>query len=461
MYISNHLVKWGIWGVLFLFTQSIAAQEIYPEKEWEKIDNPTELGWSQAKLAEAHRIADSIGSDAVMIIYKGAILDAWGDIHRKFMCHSMRKSFMSAMMGIYVDQGMISLDRTLAELHIDDTPYKLRSKEKTASIRDLLSSRSGIYLPAAYEFPARKPKRGQYNPGENWYYANNWDYNSLLTIFEQETHEKFFEAFYQKLALPLQMNDFEVSDGYYHYEKHKSSHPAYPFRMSARDLARLGLLFLRNGKWKEQQVISTEWVQLSTSFISQTYGEGEGYGYLWWVDQKNFRYPYFSAEGHGRHCILVVPAIDLVIVHRVNTYAGKNLSYRQRGALIRKILEAKNERATEPLPKLSPFEYPQFPLPFPRKTEISTLAPYTGTYRVQKLQDFESDSLTIGMNASQNLYTFIPYKGYFELIPITQTLFMLEDSYEYINFIFDSETGEKSIIYHQNSRLGHAFSQKN
>ena len=50
---------------------------------------------------------------------------------------------------------------------------------------------------------------------------------------------------------PLRMEDWRVSDGYYHYERDKSRYPAYPFRMSARDAARFGLLYARSGMWDD------------------------------------------------------------------------------------------------------------------------------------------------------------------------------------------------------------------
>jgi CubicO group peptidase (beta-lactamase class C family) len=76
---------------------------------------------------------------------------------------------------------------------------------------DLLKSRSGVYLPAAYEDRnARnsKPARGTHEPGTHWHY-NNWDFNVVGTIFNQKTGSDVFEAFYRRLAVPLQMQDFE------------------------------------------------------------------------------------------------------------------------------------------------------------------------------------------------------------------------------------------------------------
>ena len=266
--------------------------------------------------------------------------------------------------------------------------------------------------------------------------------------------KKFFEVFYSEFAQPLKMEDFEISDGYYHYERHKSSHPAYPFRMSARDLARFGLLFLKNGKWENKQILSKDWVQKSTNPISQTYAEGEGYGFLWWVDHKNFKYNYYSAEGTGGHGIIIVPELDLVIVHRTNTYTDKRISYRQRGKLISKIMEA----YTGPTPanqlQLKPYISKKAPLSMSTYSAQLNKKLYEGTYSIEKLNEYESDFVKIYTNNKNELEIFIPYKGYFELIPIDKTLFLLEDSNEFISFLFDENNQPKNIIYHRNSRIG-------
>lgn len=449
---NNRLFSFLFW-ICLINLQFAEAQDLYPQQVWQKITNLEQVGWSTMQLDEAKATADSIGSDAVLIIYKGAILKAWGEIERKFMCHSMRKSILSAVIGLHVDDGKINLNQTLSKIGIDDSVNPLTEQEKSATIEHLLASRSGIYLPAAYEWPTRKPRRGKFKPGENWFYPNNWDYNALLSIYEKLTGEKLFEDFYNSLAVPLSMQDYEVSDGYYHYEKNKSVHPAYPFRMSARDLARLGLLFLRNGRWEDKQIISTSWITKSTSPISQTYAKGEGYGLLWWVDKKNFKYDYYSAEGTGGHGLIVIPDLELVIIHRTNTFIDKRISYKQRGKLIEKIMEAyvgnpiQNELQLEEY--VSSAQTPKIDT-----SNRFNLQPYVGLYHIQKLNDYESDTVRIYLNQADQLEIFIPYKGYFSLLPITKELFTLEDSKEFISFVMNGDGIPEKIVYHRNSRVG-------
>ena len=127
-----------------------------------------------------------------------------------------------------------------------------------------------------------------------------------------------------------------------------SVYAAYPFRMTARDMARFGLLFLRQGSWRGAQVIPADWVAESTRSYSDA-GESGGYGYLWWVAVGGRHLPgvtmpdgSYSARGAGGHYILVVPAYDLVIVHRVNTdIPDRQVTGAEFGRLVGLILQAR------------------------------------------------------------------------------------------------------------------------
>ena len=330
---------------------------IYPGEKWQKAEKPENLGWSSAKLTEARNFSKKIHSAAVVIVDNGVVVDAWGDITRNFYCHSIRKSFLSALIGIHIEEKNIDLSKTLEELGIDDYEPSLSAIEKQATVFDLIRARSGIYHPAlgeGYFMEPMKPERNSHAPGTFWYY-NNWDFNALGTIFEQEIGTKIFEAFDTRISSPLQMEDFNISNCRYQTSKDYgqdliSKHRYYHFRMSTRDLARFGLLYLRNGKWRDRQVIPSDWVRESTASHSQIWPEG-GYGYMWWTGTKkglianvNVREHSFMASGAGVNKVIVLPYRNLVIVHRVDTFKGlpKQLP-NQVGRLLWHILDAAGE----------------------------------------------------------------------------------------------------------------------
>jgi CubicO group peptidase (beta-lactamase class C family) len=332
-------------------------QEVYPGAYWQKATTPEQLGWSSEKLAVAREYSRTIDTAAVMIVDHGVVVDAWGDITSNYQCHSMRKSIMSALIGVHVDRGNLDLSKTMAELNIDDYEPALSPEEKQAAVRDLIKARSGIYHAALGEAPmmkAMRPGRHSHPPGTFWYY-NNWDFNALGTIFEQETGTKIFEEFDRRFAKPLQMEDFKVSRCRYLNSGNYggsliSEHRYYLFRASARDLARFGLLFLREGQWRDHQIVSSDWVRESTATHSKI-GPDSGYGYMWWTGVNEGFLPgvivkdhCYHASGWGGHKILVLPYRNLVIVHRVNTdWKGKSVSSGQIGRLLWHILDAAGE----------------------------------------------------------------------------------------------------------------------
>jgi CubicO group peptidase (beta-lactamase class C family) len=331
-----------------------SAHNDYPGKNWTQISKPENRGWSSGQLAAAKAYADSIDTAAVVIVDDGIIISQWGETATKFNVHSIRKSFLSALYGIAVARGEIDLQATLDQLRIDDNEPSLTPVEKQARVIDLLKARSGIYHAALYETPAmraEKPPRGSHPPRSFWSY-NNWDFNALGTIYEKLTHDSIYHSFDAQIAQRIGMEDFDPKEQMY-VTGPDSIHRAYPFRMTALDMARFGLLFLRGGRWRDAQLIPAQWVRDSTTAYSVADGNARdgysGYGYLWWVAVNGNHYPKvelpdgsFSAWGAGGHFIAVIPALNVVVVHRVNTDdPAKKVTLEQFGELLRLILAAK------------------------------------------------------------------------------------------------------------------------
>jgi CubicO group peptidase (beta-lactamase class C family) len=325
-----------------------AFAQTYPAAEWART-TPDAAGWDAALLDEAQRYAKGIGTATLMIVRHGVVVASSGDISERLELHSMRKSLLSAMIGIAVSEKKISRNATLAELGIDDNEPSLSAEEKQATVQDLLEARSGVYHPALYETAGekrRRPQRHSHPPGSFWYY-NNWDFNTLGTIYEQAEKQTIFDAFQARIATPLGMQDYRPKDGRY-VTGADSIHPAYPFHMSARDLARFGLLYLHQGVWQDsaghaRQVVPAAWVHDSTQPISTTYLPS-GYGYLWWTayparfaEVMDMPPGGFWADGARGQFIAVDPADDLVVVHQTH---GASVSNKQFGHMMWLILRA-------------------------------------------------------------------------------------------------------------------------
>jgi CubicO group peptidase (beta-lactamase class C family) len=87
--------------------------------------------------------------------------------------------------------------------------------------------------------------------------------------------------------------------------------------IKSRDLARFGLLILNKGKWKGKQLVSDKWLKEATTPSAH----GPDYGYLWWLNTKQTRWPSgpassFAAIGNGGNTVWIDPAHDIVLVWR-------------------------------------------------------------------------------------------------------------------------------------------------
>jgi len=261
--------------------------------------------------------------DAFVALQDGKQLAQWGEADLPINTHSVRKSLLSGLYGIAIARGYIRLDQTLGELGIDDKVKPLTAMEKSATIRDLLMSRSGIYIEAAGEAKGMKdgrPRRGSHRPGEFFYY-NNWDFNVLGVIFERRTGLSIGKAFYEWIAKPTGMTTFKPDQVIYDQPSY-TEHRQFVIFMTAADLARFGMLYANNGVWNGHQVIPESWVRESTQAYSDVHDMPpfDAYGYLWWLDRRN---DVVWADGWGGQFMIVDAKHRLVVVARRDT--GRSL----------------------------------------------------------------------------------------------------------------------------------------
>src|SRR5262249_27200451 len=325
-------------SAILICTLTAAAAD-YPGRTWEM---HSRAGWNEALLKGAREDIAKQKTAAAMIVQSGKVVDQWGDVAQKIQVRSVRKSFLNALYGIHVAEGHIDLGKSLAQLGIDDNAPSLTEIEKQATVLDLLRARSGVYHLVPRETPymrGNRPVRGSQYPGA-FYYYNNWDFNVLGTIFEKTAKSGIFEEFERRIARPIGMEDYVAADGFYESGP-ESMHRQYMFKMSARDMARFGVLYLRKGKWGDRQVVPEEWVARSTTPYSPVPAGNlmpfTGYGLLWWVSDWGY-----SAVGADGHIIAVVPSKDLVVVHRVmyDPPRADVVEYRVIDAMIRMVIAA-------------------------------------------------------------------------------------------------------------------------
>lgn len=287
---------------------------------------------SGSGVREIEQVLRRLDVTAAQVQHAGRIVIQVGDVSRPVHIHSIRKSIISALFGQAHDRGEIHLRATLGELGIDDTPH-LTDEEKSATIEDLLTARSGVYLPTDDDAPLAHPPRGSHPPGTFWCY-NNWDFNVLGNIYERLTARSLFIAFGHDLARPLGMTDWDMyRHGTYQYRADvlggTPRYPNYTFHMSARDIGRIGQLYLGTGLCNGRQLLSPEWIARSTGALSRTShqpGLLGMYGYCWWVTGPSAESGRigivdgtYSAVGFGGNFLTILPALDTVVTVMTET----------------------------------------------------------------------------------------------------------------------------------------------
>jgi CubicO group peptidase (beta-lactamase class C family) len=257
---------------------------------------------------------EALPTTAFLVLDQGRVVLDYGATTTPSHLASARKSVLSVLYGTAVADGTIRLGATLDELGIDDIGGLL-PQERRATVRDLLTSSSGVYhRPATVAGPEEHaPARGTQQPGTLFHY-NNWDFNTLGTIFERCTGRSVFAALAEDLAAPLGFDDFDPGLQRLLGRSDVSEHLAHHFSLSARDLGRLGTMMLRHGQWDGRQLVPASWIAESTAIqVDRGAGAQLDYGYLWWLPRLPERGCFLAIGNFGQYLLCVPPG--LVIVH--------------------------------------------------------------------------------------------------------------------------------------------------
>ncbi len=354
--------------MLLVFTGNLFSQSLYyPERnEWLRKD-PATAGFNTEKLEQALDFAanneysgdrdlrlailksfgyepgmDIVGptkkrgGPAGIILKDGYIVAEWGDIHRVDMTFSVTKSYLSALTGLAWDDGLISsVDDNVSQYVWDDT-FEGKHNMKI-SWDDLLNQSSdwsgqlfGMYDWA--DRPARSQEFDQWRNRElhepgTFYKYNDVRVNLLAYSALQVLRQPLPVVLRERIMDPIGAsttwrwygydNSWVTLDGLRIQSVSGGGHSGGGLFINTLDHARFGLLFTRNGRWKDQQLLSDEWIELSR----RPSEPNAAYGYLWWLNSGNrvldiMPEQVFYASGFGGNYIVVDQENDLVIVTR-------------------------------------------------------------------------------------------------------------------------------------------------
>jgi CubicO group peptidase (beta-lactamase class C family) len=300
-----------------------SPKHVFPGANWEY----NQAGLPPKVVREVDVFVRMLDTTSLMVVKDGKVVYEYGNVAEPTYLASARKSVLSMLYGPYVANGKIRLDATLKDLGMSDVGGLLPIEER-ATVMDLITARSGVYHPASNDGDLLQfaPTRGSQEPGSYWLYSN-WDFNAAGAAFERMTGKDIYNALRDDLAIPIGMQDFNREQQKKDEKPERSQYPSYPMWLSARDMARLGYLMLREGQWQDRRLIPAEWVRRSTSVVTplaemhpEALQSGPfGFGYMWWVWDGPFASgPYqgaYTASGAHGQWISVLPALDMVVVH--------------------------------------------------------------------------------------------------------------------------------------------------
>ena len=327
-----------------------ADRDYWPTEAWRTAD-PAEHGLDAAEIELlGQTLADDYPTVRSMVVvrdgylvheYYGPGLDAT-DGHD---VRSVTKSVVGILVGAALDDGALdSLEQTVAELLPDHVPAG--SDLGAVTVRQLLTMTAGLegddpsvggdlaVFDAMWESPdwVRHILGRQLDaePGASWAYSSASSH-LLSAIVAESTGGSTLDHARRRLFDPLGIRtdgafepvlgaelDQEVID---RFDRSTAAWPVDPqgyhyggalLRLPARDLAKLGLLYLGEGEWDGRQLVPAEWVRESTTAQTRTTADAD-YGLHWWVDTVDDRPAYF-ARGYGGQVVHVVPELDLVTV---------------------------------------------------------------------------------------------------------------------------------------------------
>ena len=266
---------------------------------------------------------------------------------------STAKSIASTLIGMLVDQGRMSLDEPLGFEWYPSAALPESDPRAAITLRHVLNMSSGLdpvdnggleyatgsglsYWAGASSVKAARSRALIREPGTNWDYEN---YETLLAVYamKQELGDERAYREYPRRALldKIGMRNTLVSTD--RFGDFILSSQVYT---NARDLARFGMLYLQDGVWNGERLVSEDWIDFVRTPAPATANRGNFYGGQFWLvpdDHTDVPKDAYSTSGNRGQYVVIVPSHDLVIVRRGLDYGRQGFD---RWDMTREVLKA-------------------------------------------------------------------------------------------------------------------------
>jgi CubicO group peptidase (beta-lactamase class C family) len=312
-----------------------------PGDDW-KVSTPVEQGLDPMLVAVLYDNAAELETLYSLLVIKNGYLVAEGyfskgTVEQQALLQSASKSYVSALVGIALDQGCLSsVDKKMLDFFPESADQIADPRKTQITIRHMLQMRAGYpdeetdsaypdalywgeYLPLIVDFPLVS------DPGTKFNYSNltsNW-----LAMIVARACDMDLKSYAQKhLFSPM---GIEVGD----WLKDRDGHyiGSGGIHLSAREAARFGALYLDDGEYEGNQIIPADWVRDSLRTYSENarnYGvsvrfRDMGYGYQWWSARAG-EHRFNFAWGHGGQLVVLLDELDMVIVTTADPFFGQH-----------------------------------------------------------------------------------------------------------------------------------------
>ncbi len=323
-----------------------ASRDYWPTVEWQN-STPEEQGMDSVRLQQMidHIESESLDVHSVIVVRHGYIIleeypAPWQgqsrteSIYGTHYLYSVTKSFSSSLIGLAIDNGYIdNTSQTLLSLFPNHTIANIDERKEQITLRDLLTMRSGLPWDET-SAPFTSPENDvwqidnnqsggvqyvldrpmEYSPDEVFHY-NTGASHLLSGIVQETTSVSSLDFANDTLFTPLGIDTF-----YWLTDRVGVNIGGYDLQLRPLDMAKFGYLFLNNGSWDGEQVLSSSWVNESTTTVT-TLSPTRGYAYQWWTMPDLA--VYYAAGLYGQY-IFVSPEHDLVAVFTSGYGIGDN-----------------------------------------------------------------------------------------------------------------------------------------
>jgi len=279
----------------------------------------------------------------MIVLRDGLLVAEFGDTNAVDPIYSAAKSFLSMVCGLAADRNLIGKAQDPVRLTVKDGGYDSPHNAKVTWEHHLrqTSEWEGTLWDRRHDFigreefgSAERKPRALHEPG-GFYEYNDVRVNRLSLSLLRLFREPLGDVLRKHIMDPIGASNTWAWHGYRNSivnidGRDIASVPGGTrwgggIWMSTRDLARVGLLVMRNGEWNGRRILSEKWLNESI----QSSGKGPDYGYLWWLNTRGRQWPgaprtSFAAIGNGSNIIWVDREHRLVVVWR--WFEGKAMS---------------------------------------------------------------------------------------------------------------------------------------